>query len=332
MRLLNAALLSLSVFALPMAAQAAPHWSLAIHGGAGVIERKNLTPEQEAEYRKGLTDALNAGQAVLSKGGSAVDAVEATLRVLEDNPLFNAGKGAVFAADGKNYLDAAIMDGATQKAGAVAGVTRTKNPISLARAVMDKSPHVLLTGEGADAFAKAQGLEQVDPSYFRTEKRWSQFLQWKKTHDTANLDPNHKYGTTGAVALDEQGHLAAGTTTGGLTGKMWGRVGDSPIIGAGTIAIDGDCAVSGTGTGEYFIRQSAARQICDRVAWNHEDIQSAADDTIKAIGAIGGDGGLISMDKDGRPAFALNVSGMYRGTVSSESGPKTAVFADEQLK
>lgn len=330
MRLLSALCLTAALL-IPVSVHAeTAKWSLAIHGGAGIIDRAKMTPEMDADYRKGLSEALLAGQAVLSKGGSAVDAVEATLRILEDNPLFNAGKGAVFAADGKNYLDAAIMDGRTLKAGAVAAVTRTRHPVSLARAVMEKSQHVLLAGDGADQFSVKQGLEQVDPAWFRTETRWQQYLEWKKTHDTASLDPNHKYGTVGAVALDEQGHLAAATSTGGLTGKMWGRIGDAPLIGSGTLAIDGDCAVSATGTGEYFIRENAARQICDRVAWNHETIQQASDNTIKEIGKIGGDGGLIAMDKAGQPAFALNVSGMYRGTVSSQAPLHVAIYADEK--
>lgn len=308
------------------------HWSLAIHGGAGVIDRGDLTPEKEAAYRAGLTEALAAGQAVLDKGGSAEDAVEAALIPLEDNPLFNAGKGAAIAADGNTYLDAAIMDGGTLKAGAVAALTRTKNPIKAARAVMDHSRHVLLAGEGADAFAKAQGLEQVDPSYFHTPEREQMLKDWQKDH-TAMIDPTHMYGTVGAVALDSDGHLAAATSTGGLTGKQWGRVGDSPLIGAGTYARDGDCAVSATGTGEYFIRDSAARQVCDRVRWNHEDITAAAYDTIMSVGSIGGDGGLIAMDKDGKIAFAINDLGMYRGEVSSDqTAPTTAIYPEEELK
>ncbi|WP_368407083.1 isoaspartyl peptidase/L-asparaginase [Asticcacaulis currens] len=304
-------------------------WALAIHGGAGVIEREKLSPEKEAHYRAGLSAALSSGQAVLDKGGTAVDAVEATLRVLEDNPLFNAGKGAVFTADGVNELDAAIMDGATQKAGAVAGVTRTKNPVSLARAVMEKSPHVLLARDGADRFSVEKGLEQVDPKYFFTQPRWDQLQAWK-ARNLAAVDQTHLFGTVGAVALDQDGHLAAATSTGGTTGKRWGRVGDSPIIGAGTYAKDGACAVSATGTGEYFIRESAARQVCDRVLWKGQTIAEAAQDTIMAVGAIGGDGGLIAMDAAGEVAFGLNDLGMYRGTVSAETPVKTAIFADEK--
>ncbi len=329
------------------------HWSLAIHGGAGVIDRGDLTPETDAAYRAGLNAALAAGQAVLDKGGSSLDAVEATLKPLEDNPLFNAGKGAAIAADGNVYLDAAIMDGGTLKAGAVAALTRTKNPIMAARAVMDKTRHVLLAGEGADAFSKAQGLAQEDPSYFHTPEREQMLKDWRKDNtaladcnlqpahtsmDRISLtkcggNPTHMYGTVGAVALDSDGHLAAATSTGGLTGKQWGRIGDSPLIGAGTYARDGDCAVSATGTGEYFIRDSAGRQVCDRVRWNHQDIEAAAYDTIMSIGSIGGDGGLIAMDASGKPTFAINDVGMYRGAVSSDSPViRTAIYGDEKLK
>src|SRR5689334_23194289 len=255
------------------------NWALAIHGGAGVVERGDLTPAQESAYRASLDAALKAGGAVLAKGGSSLDSVEAVIRLLEDDPLFNAGRGAVFTADGRNELDASIMDGATLRAGAVAGVTRTRNPISLARAVMEKSPHVLLARDGADQFSVEQGLPQVTPDYFRTEERWQQLLDWRRDH-AAELDPTHSHGTVGAVAIDVRGHLAAGTSTGGMTGKRWGRIGDSPVIGAGTYAADQDCAVSATGSGEYFIRASAARQICDRIAWHGESVQSAASATI----------------------------------------------------
>jgi len=303
-------------------------WALAIHGGAGVIERGDLTPQKEASYRAGLEAALAAGRDVLAKGGSSVDAVEATIRVLEDNPLFNAGRGAVFTAEGRNELDASIMNGATLKAGAVAGVTRTRNPISLARAVMEKSPHVMLAREGADQFSVEQGLPQVSPDYFRTEERWQQLLDWRRDH-AAELDRTHSRGTVGAVAIDANGHVAAGTSTGGMTGKRWGRIGDSPVIGAGTYAADGTCAVSATGSGEYFIRASAARQICDRIAWHGESVQSAAAATIANIGDIGGDGGVIAMDGAGHIAFAMNSSGMYRGWVTSTKPASTAIYSNE---
>ena len=306
-----------------------PRWSLGIHGGAGILERADLTPEKEKAYRAGLDEALRAGADVLDRGGLALDAVAAAVRVLEDNPLFNSGRGAVFTAEGRNELDAAIMDGKSQKAGAVAGVTRTRHPIDLARAVMDQSPHVMLTGVGADVFSKERGLEQVDPSWFRTEERWQQLQAWKKKQQAA-IDPTHLFGTVGAVAIDADGNLAAATSTGGMTGKRWGRVGDSPIIGAGTYAKNGQCAVSATGSGEYFIRESAARQVCDRVLWNDESLADAAQATIMAVGAIGGDGGLIAMGPDGHPAFAINDLGMYRGRVSAGNAPQTAIFGDEK--
>lgn len=307
-----------------------PRWSLAIHGGAGVIERGDLTPEKESAYRAGLNAALEAGGAVLNKGGTALDAVAAAVRVLEDNPLFNAGRGAVFTAEGRNELDAAIMDGATTKAGAVAGVTRTRHPVDLARAVMDKTRHVMLAGAGADRFSAEQGLEQVDPAFFRTEERWQQLLAWRKKQ-TAAVDRTHLFGTVGAVALDQQGNLAAATSTGGMTGKRWGRIGDSPVIGAGTYAKNGQCAVSATGSGEYFIRESTARQVCDRVAWRGDTLADAAEATIAAVGSIGGDGGLIAMGVDGVPAFAINDLGMYRGQISAGSEGRTAIFADETM-
>ncbi|QIG79330.1 isoaspartyl peptidase/L-asparaginase [Stakelama tenebrarum] len=309
-----------------------PRWAIAIHGGSGVIERGSLPPEMDQAYRESLEKALAVGSEVLANGGSSVDAVEATLRVLEDDPLFNAGRGAVFDAEGRNQLDASIMDGNTMQAGAVAAVSTTRHPITLARAVMDKSRHVMLSGEGADQFAREQGIEQVDPGYFRTEHRWQQHLEWKRDHQSALAsDPTHRFGTVGAVAIDQNGHLAAATSTGGLTGKRWGRIGDSPIIGAGTYAADGRCAVSGTGTGEYFIRENAGRQVCDRVAWNSESIGEAARNTIGAIGALGGDGGLITMDGNGRIAFAMNTEGMYRGAATSEHAPRVAIYADEVI-
>jgi L-asparaginase / beta-aspartyl-peptidase len=310
------------------ATAAAPKWVLAIHGGAGVIQRGDLTSQKEIAYRAGLNTALAAGQKVLAAGGTSLDAVEASIRVLEDDPLFNAGRGAVFTADGRNELDASIMDGATLRAGAVAGVTRTRNPISLARAVMEKSPHVMLARDGADQFSVEQGLPQVTPDYFRTEERWQQLLDWRRDH-AAELDPTHSRGTVGAVALDARGHLAAGTSTGGMTGKRWGRIGDSPVIGAGTYAADGDCAVSATGSGEYFIRASAARQLCDRIAWHGETVQSAAAATVANIGSLGGDGGLMALDGKGHIAFAMNTSGMYRGWVTSEQAAGTAIYSGD---
>ena len=329
MNRLTAALCLLVSAAISAAAtKPTPTWALAIHGGAGVIQRGDLTPEKEAAYRAGLDAAMAAGQKVLAGGGSSLDAVEATIRVLEDNPLFNAGRGAVFTAEGRNELDASIMDGASRKAGAVAGVTRTRNPISLARAVMERSRHVMLAREGADQFSLEQGLPQAPPEYFRTEERWQQLLDWRRDH-AAELDRTHSRGTVGAVALDVNGHLAAGTSTGGMTGKRWGRIGDSPVIGAGTYAVDGNCAVSATGSGEYFIRAGAARQLCDRIAWRGETVQSAASATIADIGTIGGDGGLIAIDGAGHVAFAMNTSGMYRGWVTSSVPAATANYSNE---
>jgi beta-aspartyl-peptidase (threonine type) len=327
--LASAAALKTAAATPPVDAPAAPRtWALAIHGGAGVIGRGDLSRDKEAAYRAGLSAALAAGEKILSGGGPSLDAVEAAIHVLEDNPLFNAGKGAVFTADGRNELDASIMDGATRKAGAVAGVTRTRNPISLARAVMEKSPHVMLARDGADQFSVEQGLPQVDPTYFRTEERWQQLLDWRRDN-AAKLDPTHARGTVGAVAMDVNGHVAAGTSTGGMTGKRWGRVGDSPVIGAGTYAADGNCAVSATGSGEYFIRASAARQLCDRIAWRGESVLQAARDTIENIGNIGGDGGMIALDGAGSIAFAMNSSGMYRGWVTSTKRAGTAIYSDE---
>ena len=323
-----AALKAAAVTPVPGGGGVAAKWALAIHGGAGVIERGDLTAEKEAAYRAGLNAALAAGQRVLASGGSSLDAVEATIRVLEDNPLFNAGRGAVFTADGRNELDASIMDGATLKAGAVAGVTRTRNPISLARAVMQSSPHVMMARDGADQFSVEQGLPQAPPEYFRTEERWQQLLDWRRDH-AAELDRTHSRGTVGAVAIDVNGHVAAGTSTGGMTGKRWGRIGDSPVIGAGTYAADGTCAVSATGSGEYFIRASAARQLCDRISWHSEDVRSAAASTIADIGRIGGDGGVIAMDGAGHIAFAMNSSGMYRGWVTSALPAATAIYSNE---
>jgi L-asparaginase / beta-aspartyl-peptidase len=317
-----------TVFAPARAGEAGKTWALAIHGGAGVIERGSLGAEKETAYRAAMLTAMDAGSAVLRRGGSSLDAVEAAIRVLEDDPLFNAGRGAVFTADGRNELDASIMEGATRKAGAVAGVSRTRNPISLARAVMEKSRHVLLAREGADQFSVEQGLPQVDPGYFRTELRWQQLLDWRRDN-AAQLDATHSRGTVGAVAIDMKGHVAAGTSTGGMTGKRWGRVGDSPLIGAGTYAADGTCAVSATGSGEFFIRASAARQLCDRIAWRGDSVQAAANGTIADIGDIGGDGGVIAMDGNGNIAFAMNSSGMYRGWVSSEAAAATAIYSNE---
>jgi beta-aspartyl-peptidase (threonine type) len=326
---------------------AANTWAIVVHGGAGVIERKDLRPEQETAYRAAMNRAIQAGGALLSKGGSALDAVEATIRLMEDDPLFNAGRGAVFTAEGRNELDAAIMDGKTLAAGAVAGVTRTRYPISLARRVMEKSPHVLLIAKGADAFSQEQGLEQVEPGWFYTERRWralESFLQENKlpippqpagAHggDTAqNLAHDEgKQGTVGVAALDVNGHVAAGTSTGGTTGKRWGRVGDSPIIGAGTYASNKSCAVSATGTGEYFIRLTVAREICSLVELKGMKLQAAADEVIqKQLTALQGDGGIIAVAPDGQMAWSFNTSGMYRARMSKDQPVLIAIYKDEK--
>ncbi|HYC73541.1 isoaspartyl peptidase/L-asparaginase [Brevundimonas sp.] len=346
---------ALALIAAPAAAQdAAPQpagWSFAIHGGAGVIERDSLTPEQDAAYRAALKRALDAGSAVLAQGGSALDAVQAAIQIMEDDPLFNAGRGAVFTAAGRNELDSAIMNGADRTAGAVAGLTTTRHPIAAARAVMEQSPHVMLIGEGADAFAASVGLEQVDPSFFFTERRWqgleralgqqNQPMPGRpagapRPQAAADLPApplnERKFGTVGAVALDSQGRLAAGTSTGGMTAKRWGRVGDVPVIGAGTYASNADgCAVSATGSGEYFIRATVARDICHRTAAG-ADVQSAADAEIADVGSIRGDGGVIVMGLDGTPAFAMNTSGMYRGAVSASEPARVAIYGDEDLR
>jgi L-asparaginase / beta-aspartyl-peptidase len=311
------------------AAQAQPQrdWKLVIHGGAGTIERSRMTPEKDKAIRTALDRALQEGSRILSSGGEALDAVEATVRLLEDDPNFNAGRGSVFTYDGTHELDASIMDGRTRSAGAVAAVSATKNPIGLARAVMEKSPHVFLAGEGADRFSKEQGLEQVPNDYFSTPDRRRQLEEFKNNKVSA-IDVEYKYGTVGAVALDAQGHVAAATSTGGTTGKRWGRVGDSPIIGAGTYADDRGCAVSATGTGEYFIRTGAAHEICARIRIKSEAAQAAADSVMKEIGNLGGDGGVIVVTPKGERVYSFNTKGMYRG-MADRTGRTVAIYGDE---
>jgi beta-aspartyl-peptidase (threonine type) len=324
-------------------------WAIVLHGGAGVIQRSSMTPERDKAYRAGMDEAVRAAAKVLDANGSAVDAVEAALNKLEDNPLFNAGKGAVFTADGKNELDAAIMDGKTMMAGAVADVTRTKNPISLAKAVMQKSPHVMLVGPGADQFAASVGLPQVDPSYFFTEQRWQGLIRQLKRENLpiparpAGAPPApagpiaqvespdaHKWGTTGIVVRDRLGNIAAGTTTGGTQAKRWGRVGDSPIIGAGTYASNQSCGVSATGTGEYFIRLTVARTICALVQYKGMRLQDAADDVIqKQVTAMHGDGGVIAMTPDGQIAWSFNTPGMFRARLVEGGQIQMGIYKDE---
>ena len=321
---------ALLMAALPSPALASGGWTLVIHGGAGVIARDALTPAADAEIRAALSAALAAGSAVLDEGGSALDAVEAAVRVLEDDPNFNAGRGAVFTSAGTNELDASIMDGATRAAGAVAGVTATRNPISLARAVMEQSPHVMLAGSGADQFSRARGLEQAGPEWFRTERRWRQWQeQMAAQQGGGEAPPEAKHGTVGAVARDRDGNLAAATSTGGLTGKAFGRVGDSPIIGAGTYDDNRACAVSATRAGEYYIRQGVAHEICARMRFLGEGPQAAADHVQAETLALGGDGGVIVLSADGTPAWSFNTPGMYRGHAREGEAPMVAIYGDE---
>ncbi len=335
----------------PANAQGVPthKWAVVLHGGAGVIERGSMDATTEAAYRSSLQKALQAAADVLDKGGSSLDAVETAIKLFEDDPLFNAGRGAVFTADGKNELDAAIMDGATLKAGAVAEVTRTRHPIALARAVMEKSNHVMLVGKGADDFAVHVGLEQVEPSFFFTERRWDSLVKQLQKEGLpvpqrpagapappvspiSQMEPKdaHKFGTVGVAALDRNGNVAAGTSTGGTQAKRWGRVGDSPIIGAGTYASNQSCAVSATGTGEYFIRLTVARTICALVQYKNMSLQAAADEVIqKQLVALKGDGGVIAVAPDGQMAWSFNTSGMYRARLSEGGTAKISIYRDE---
>jgi L-asparaginase / beta-aspartyl-peptidase len=324
--------------------------TLVVHGGAGTISRTTITPQQEAQYRAALEKALTSGHAVLAGGGSSVDAVVAAIMVFEDDPLFNAGKGAVFTNEGRNELDASIMDGRTGLAGAVAGVTTVKNPITAARAVMEKTRHVLLVSSGADKFAAAQKLDIVEPGYFFTQHRWDQ-LQKAKARDQIQLDHDgktradavpsegvdpfepwmidNKFGTVGAVALDAQGNLAAGTSTGGLTNKLYGRVGDSPIIGAGNYADNATVAVSATGTGEFFMRGLVAYDVSARMKYAGTGVAQAVDQTLKAaLDDKNGRGGLIALDKDGTVKFGFNTEGMYRGYVKGDGKPVVQIYRD----
>lgn len=306
--------------------------ALVIHGGAGIMSRDDVRPEDEAAIRADLDRALDAGHAVLAGGGSALDAVSASIRVLEDSPWFNAGKGSVFNHEGGHELDASIMEGHTRRAGAVAGVTTVKNPIDLARAVMEHSPHVMLATEGAEKFADARPeIERVDPTYFDTEKRRKQLedAKAKEAAQTLHTVPGTYFGTVGAVALDVHGNIAAGTSTGGMTNKRWSRVGDSPIIGAGTYATD-QCGVSGTGWGEFYIRAAVAHDICARVAYRGDSLALAADDVIMhLIPDMGGDGGAIAMDKQGNIAMPFNTTGMYRGWIKPDGSRGTAIFKED---
>jgi beta-aspartyl-peptidase (threonine type) len=322
--------------------KAQENYALVIHGGAGTITRDNLNPEMEKAYREKLDEALEAGYAVLKDGRPALEAVVAAIQVMESSPLFNAGIGAVFTNEGKNELDASIMDGSNLKAGAVAGVSNIKSPIAAAKAVMEKSPHVILAGKGAEVFAKDMGLEIVDSTYFFTERRWES-LQKAKEKERIELDhtkeepkksssnysvpEDYKFGTVGCVALDKDGNLAAGTSTGGMTNKKWNRIGDSPIIGAGTYANNKTCAVSSTGHGEYFIRSVVAYDISAMIEYKNYSLTVAANEVVmKKLKDLGGSGGVIAIDKSGNIAMPFNTEGMYRGFMKSSGEKQIAIY------
>jgi len=338
-RLKLLALFLFSALALQVSAQQ-KKYVMVIHGGAGTILKKNMSPEKEAAYIAALTKALNAGYAEIKAGKSSLDAVEATIHVLENDPHFNAGKGAVFTHDGRNELDAAIMDGKTLMAGSVAGVTTIKNPISAARAVMEKSEHVMMVGAGAEQFAKEAGLEIVDPKYFWTKERWDGLQKAIKEDSTkAVLDhgskkselfgiKNHdyKFGTVGCVALDQAGNLAAGTSTGGMTNKKYGRVGDAPIIGAGTYCNNETAGISCTGWGEFYIRNVVAKTISDLMEYKGLSVAEASKIALDKVGKMGGDGGLIALDKKGNMTMPFNTEGMYRGAITADGKIEVSIY------
>lgn len=302
-------------------------WTLLVHGGAGIITRETLAGEDEAAIRAALGAALDAGSAILAGGGASLDAVEAAVQVLEDDSHFNAGRGAALTIDGCAELDAAIMAG-DRRAGAVAGVRRTRSPVALARAVMEQSPHVLLSGEGADAFGKFEGLPTVDPDWFVVPER-RRHLKELLDRGADAFDVEMKYGTVGAVALDEAGHLAAATSTGGVTGKRWARIGDSPVPGAGTYADDRSCAVSCTGSGEFFLRAAAGHEVGARIRLSGESPQAALDAVLADVKALGGSGGMIVAGADGSMNWGHNTPGMYRGRASASGKRLVAIFGDE---
>jgi L-asparaginase / beta-aspartyl-peptidase len=300
-------------------------FAIAIHGGAGTLARGDLPAEQERDYLAGLESALDAGYELLERGASSLDATIAAVCVLEDNPLFNAGRGAVLNRDGIAELDASVMDGKTLGAGAVTGLKHVRNPIELARLVMDKSPHVMLVGEGAEEFARLQGIELVSNEYFRTPVRQQQ-LQRLLRGVVTRENELAAFGTVGAVALDSQGNVAAATSTGGMTGKRWGRVGDSPVIGAGTYANNASCAVSATGHGEYFIRSVVAHDICAQVEYLQLPLQTAVGNVLGKMAALGGNGGVIAIDARGELALEFNSEGMFRGLRSSSGRRAAAIY------
>jgi beta-aspartyl-peptidase (threonine type) len=301
-------------------------FGLAVHGGAGTIERSTMTPDKEREYRAGLQRALTAGYEILKRSGSSLDATEAAVRVLEDDPHFNAGKGSVFTSAGTNEMDAAIMDGKTLAGGAVASVKHLKNPISLARLVMEKSGHVMIDGDGAEAFAKDNGIELVDQKYFFTQDRWDALQKMKAAEKARtgraakafHITDQDRHGTVGAVALDKNGNLAAATSTGGTTNKRPGRIGDTPVIGAGTYANNATCAVSATGDGEYFIRATAARDVSALMEYRALSLKDAGEAALDKVAKLGGTGGLIAIDRQGEITLPFNTAGMYRGYVGSD--------------
>lgn len=321
-------------------AQQKEKYVMVIHGGAGTILKKNMTPEKEAAYISALTKALQTGYDLIKAGKSSLDAVEATIHVMEDSPLFNAGKGAVFTHDGKNEMDAAIMDGNTLMAGSVASVTTIRNPISAARAVMEKSEHVMMAGKGAEAFARQAGVTIVDPSYFYTKERWDGLQKAlaedsvktvldhgnKKSMKLGTLNRDYKFGTVGAVALDKQGNLAAGTSTGGMTNKRYGRIGDSPIIGAGTYANNATAGISCTGWGEFFIKSVVAYDLSAMMEYKGLSVTDAAQAALAKMQKLGGDGGLIALDRQGNVTMPFNTEGMYRGTVTAEGKIEVLIY------
>jgi beta-aspartyl-peptidase (threonine type) len=319
----------------------APQIGFVIHGGAGTITRGAMSAELEKQYRDALTEALMNGYQILQRGGSGLDAVEAAIRFMEDSPLFNAGKGAVFTSAGTNELDASIMDGATLKAGSVAVLRHIKNPISLARMVMERSPHVMMVGEGAEEFAKQQGVQLVPQSYFFTERRWREYLKEKEQEKNQTKAPKNRtqggmrahfvgdrHGTVGAAALDRQGNLAAGTSTGGISMKRFGRVGDSPIIGAGTYANNLTCAISATGDGEYFIRSVVAHDISALMQYAGKSLPEAMQTVIGKVGNLGGTGGVIGIDRNGSIAHFFNTEGMYRARIGADGKPVVEIYKD----
>lgn len=315
-------------------------FGIVLHGGAGTIIKEYTSDSLENAYKSKLEEAIRAGHSILEKGGSSLDAVTATINILEDSPLFNAGRGAVFTHEGRNELDASIMDGATLKAGAVAGVRHIKNPINLARDVMDKSPHVMLYGAGAEVFAQGLGYQMMDTSYFYTQKQYDilkdviRRQKEKEAKKVAYNDPilnDYKFGTVGCVALDKSGNLAAGTSTGGMTNKRWNRIGDSPIIGAGTYANNATCAVSATGWGEYFIRSAAAYDISALMDYKGLSLKDAAMEVIQnKIPNLGGDGGIVAIDKNGNMTMEFNTAGMFRASMNSKGEMMIGMYKDSE--